>query len=66
MIFTKREDQYWAIRVDWKDMADIIKEKWDEGYAITDICHGDGVYYALLEKDTGILALGYEWNKSLS
>ena len=65
MIFTHREDQYWATRIEWEDMAKLIKEKWDEGYAITDLSFGDGVYYALLEKDTGILAQEYSWNNSV-
>jgi tetratricopeptide (TPR) repeat protein len=64
MIFTRREDQYWATRTQWEDMAKIIKTKWDEGYAITDMAYGDEVYYVLMEKGTGILGQEYLWNKS--
>lgn len=66
MIFTKREDQYWATRSEWKDMADIIKTKWDEGYAITDMAYGDEVYYVLMEKGTGLLGQEYLWNKTFA
>ena len=66
MIFTCREDQYWATRIDWEDMAKVIQGKWDEGYAITDMAYGDGLYYVLLEKGTGILAQEYLWGNSFS
>lgn len=66
MIFTTKEDQYWATRADWTDMAEIIKKMWDEGYAITDMTYGDEAYYVLMEKETGILAQEYVWNKSFS
>lgn len=65
MIFTRREDQFWATRIEWEDAEKIIKEKWDEGYAITDLVYGDGMYYVLLEKGTGILAQEYLWSDSL-
>lgn len=66
MIFTSREDQYWATRIEWDDTAKVIKEKWDEGYAITDLVYGDGMYYVLLEKGTGILAQEFLKGDSLS
>lgn len=65
MIFTQREDQYWATRTNWVDMAELIKTKWDEGYAITDMVYGDDVYFVLMEKGTGVLGQEYSWNKSL-
>lgn len=66
MIIAEREDQYWATRIKWDDMAGLIKTKWDEGYAITDMTYGDEVYYVLMEKGTGIVGQEYLWKKSFS
>lgn len=66
MIIAEREDQYWATRVKWDDMASLIKTKWDEGYAITDMTFGDEVYYVLMEKGTAIVGQEYLWKKSFS
>lgn len=52
MIIAEREDQYWATRVKWDDMASLIITKWNIGYAITAINWSKGYWLILFSKGT--------------